>query len=192
VARPWPWFIKPLFKRVVLFLGSLHLSLMAALGIWLWSHPTTFGNSEPCAIKSISIIIIGNRVPFSSAGLHVASLVIYSIFLVPGLNLVIPMVAFLGLYIGYQVSYQQVSCFNDMGITACRVWRQKVTIHQKTLILLTWTLLVLDRYNSGPDILCKPSGIAFTFSALELEHGATAFLGPTGASRRLSPAWPRF
>ncbi|KAF6750521.1 hypothetical protein DFP72DRAFT_1013217, partial [Ephemerocybe angulata] len=35
-----------LLKRFVVLLGSLHLSLMAGLGLWLWSNIWTFGNNE--------------------------------------------------------------------------------------------------------------------------------------------------
>ncbi|KAF6743792.1 hypothetical protein DFP72DRAFT_976088, partial [Ephemerocybe angulata] len=37
---------KILVKRFVLLLGSLHLSLMAGLGLWLWSNIRTFGEGQ--------------------------------------------------------------------------------------------------------------------------------------------------
>ncbi|KAF6743829.1 hypothetical protein DFP72DRAFT_1019910, partial [Ephemerocybe angulata] len=40
---------KLLVKRFVLLLGSLHLSLMACLGLWLWSNIWTFGEGQDIA-----------------------------------------------------------------------------------------------------------------------------------------------
>ncbi|KAI3605795.1 multiple ankyrin repeats single kh domain [Moniliophthora roreri] len=99
--------IKNIFKRIVLFLGSLHLSIMAALGIWLWSGPGSFGHLSPCVAASIAVL--GNHIPLSSKGLHGGSLMIYSLFLTPGLNLVVPMGVFLGLYIYYQAWHRKHS-----------------------------------------------------------------------------------
>ncbi|KAJ3524699.1 hypothetical protein NMY22_g10888 [Coprinellus aureogranulatus] len=45
---------KILFGRIALFMGSLHLTVMAALGIWLWSNPYLFGRSNAnCATDSV-------------------------------------------------------------------------------------------------------------------------------------------
>uniref|UniRef100_A0A0W0EVS0 Uncharacterized protein n=1 Tax=Moniliophthora roreri TaxID=221103 RepID=A0A0W0EVS0_MONRR len=101
--------INNIFKRIVLFLGSLHLSIMAALGIWLWSGPGSFGHSKLCVAESASTVVLGNHIPLSSKGLHGGSLVIYSLLLTPGLNLVIPMGVFLGLYIYYQAWHRNHS-----------------------------------------------------------------------------------
>ncbi|KAH8101553.1 ankyrin repeat-containing domain protein [Cristinia sonorae] len=91
-----------LFRRIVLVLGSVHLTLMAALGIWLWSNPRTFGTVNSCAIDLANLAILGRDVPFGSTGLRIASIVIYTIFLAPGLNLILPMFFFLGLYLHHQ------------------------------------------------------------------------------------------
>ncbi|KAJ7206790.1 ankyrin repeat-containing domain protein [Mycena pura] len=79
--------VHSVFKRIVFILRSLHLSMMAALGIWLWSHPRSFATSPFYDI------------PLRSSTLRVLSLVIYSLFLAPGLNLVIPTVLFLTIFI---------------------------------------------------------------------------------------------
>ncbi|KAJ3535702.1 hypothetical protein NMY22_g6368 [Coprinellus aureogranulatus] len=90
---------KVLFRRIALLLGSLHLTLMAALGIWLWSKPATFGVSDSaCAVEYGQLAVLGARVPFGSNALRIVSLVLYSLFLLPGLNLLLPMTAFLCLY----------------------------------------------------------------------------------------------
>ncbi|KAJ7750498.1 hypothetical protein B0H14DRAFT_3166893 [Mycena olivaceomarginata] len=91
-----------LFGRIVLLLGSVHLSMMAALGMWLWSNPSLFGTANSCAIHSASTVILGHNIPLGSMGLRVASLAIYTLFLAPGPNLILPMCLFLGLFIGYQ------------------------------------------------------------------------------------------
>lgn len=89
-----------LFRRITLVLGSLHLTLMAALGIWLWSSPRRFGTSEwaNCATDAAFITIFGRSVAFGSSALRIFSLVIYALFLLPGANLLLPMGLFLSAY----------------------------------------------------------------------------------------------
>ncbi|KAJ7255357.1 hypothetical protein C8J57DRAFT_1518287 [Mycena rebaudengoi] len=89
--------MESMFTKIVLVLGSIHLSLMAALGIWLWSAPGSFGNPTPCA----STVILGHRVGLESRGLRRISLLVYSLFLAPGLNLFLPMIMFLALFLTY-------------------------------------------------------------------------------------------
>ncbi|KAF6743814.1 ankyrin repeat-containing domain protein [Ephemerocybe angulata] len=93
---------KILVKRFVLLLGSLHLTLMAGLGLWLWSNIRAFGEgqdaSNECAAKYALVTILGGHVPFASEALRIASFVIYAIFLAPGINLLLPIAIFLGLY----------------------------------------------------------------------------------------------
>ncbi|KAJ7635483.1 ankyrin repeat-containing domain protein [Mycena polygramma] len=101
VARQKSWF-KTGFRRIVIVLGSLHLSLMAGLGIWLWSDPGSFGSTNPCVVDIARIAILGRSVPLGSTGLRGWSIAIYSLFLVPGFNLILPMTLFLGLFLGYQ------------------------------------------------------------------------------------------
>jgi hypothetical protein len=101
---------KVLVKRYVLVLGSLHLTLMAALGVWLWSDLRLFGlgNRKPVDFKaanaltleSAAIAILGQRVPLGSSALRVASIAVYSLFLIPGINLIGPMIFFLATYFG--------------------------------------------------------------------------------------------
>ncbi|KAF5323839.1 hypothetical protein D9611_008234 [Ephemerocybe angulata] len=93
---------KLLVKRFVLLLGSIHLSLMAGLGLWLWSNIRAFGEGQDdandCAAKHVFLAILGKHVPFASEALRVVSLVIYAVFLVPGVNLLLPIVVFLVFY----------------------------------------------------------------------------------------------
>ncbi|KAJ6505791.1 hypothetical protein C8R47DRAFT_1102439 [Mycena vitilis] len=87
-------------KESVLTLGSLHLSVMAAIGLWLWSNPTLFGSSLPSGCDP-TLTVIGHEVLFSSRPLRIVSLMMYSLVLIPGVNLVLPFLFFLSLHIGY-------------------------------------------------------------------------------------------
>ncbi|KAJ7635489.1 hypothetical protein DFH06DRAFT_1479144, partial [Mycena polygramma] len=100
-VRQQSWIIV-VFRRIVMVLGSFHLSLMAGLGIWLWSDPQSFASVNPCAIDTARIVILGRSVELGSSGLRAWSIAIYSFFLVPGLNLILPMALFLGLFLSYQ------------------------------------------------------------------------------------------
>ncbi|KAJ7050104.1 hypothetical protein C8F01DRAFT_1237969 [Mycena amicta] len=85
-------------KESVLTLGSLHLTVMATIGLWLWSDPKHFGTSVEC---DPALTIIGQGVPLSSRPLRIGSLIMYTLVLFPGLNLLPPFIFFLALHIGY-------------------------------------------------------------------------------------------
>jgi hypothetical protein len=102
--------MKRFFKKVVLSLGSLHLTLMSAIGIWLWASPSLFEQSQQgftmqppdsLPIECTSTALLGHSIKLTSSGLQRWSLVIYSVFLVPGLNLLLPVFLFLALHIGF-------------------------------------------------------------------------------------------
>lgn len=81
---------------------------MAALGLWLWSNPQSFGTSDStCATEFASLAILGARVQFGSEPLRIFSLVLYSLFLLPGFNLLLPMVVFLGFFIWHHTHHRQ-------------------------------------------------------------------------------------
>ncbi|KAK7007863.1 hypothetical protein R3P38DRAFT_1621904 [Favolaschia claudopus] len=92
-------------KGSVAILGSLHLALMAALGIWLWSNPRSFGKVQNtqddslCGILYASTNILGYKIPLGSDALRIISLVLYSSVLVPGLNLTLPIAGFVGIFL---------------------------------------------------------------------------------------------
>ncbi|KAF5336346.1 hypothetical protein D9611_006695 [Ephemerocybe angulata] len=96
-----------LVKRFVLLLGSLHLTLMAGLGLWLWSNIRAFGEGQDvaneCAATHALVAVLGKHVPFASQALRIASFIIYAIFLAPGINLLLPIAMFLGLYSFWRV-----------------------------------------------------------------------------------------
>ncbi|KAJ3519411.1 hypothetical protein NMY22_g13219 [Coprinellus aureogranulatus] len=91
---------KVLVQRITLVLGSVHLTLMAALGILLWSAPKSFGKDElsACAFDIADLAILGAFVPFGRQGLRFFSLVVYSLVLLPGFNLLLPVGVFLSVY----------------------------------------------------------------------------------------------
>ncbi|KAJ7059339.1 armadillo-type protein [Mycena amicta] len=104
VQRAWNF----VSKAPVLTLGSIHLSLMGAIGLWLWSNPSKFGTHINC---DPTLTVIGGAVPFSSLGLRIFSLAIYCLLLIPGLNLVPPFLFFLALHITYNKSQKRHSHF---------------------------------------------------------------------------------
>ncbi|KAJ7795254.1 ankyrin repeat-containing domain protein [Mycena olivaceomarginata] len=88
-----------LFSRApVLMLGSFHLSLMSAIGIWLWLNPGNFGTPMPC---NPTLTIVGGPAPFFSHQLQIFSLAMYFLLLIPGINLLPPIFFFLALHILY-------------------------------------------------------------------------------------------
>lgn len=107
----WEWNTRALSRWInhgkkalchpVLIFGSLHLSLMAAVGLWLWSQPGAFGISSPCSL-SASVVVLGRRVPLASEGLRGWSIFIYALLLVPGFNLIIPIGFFTIPYLVYR------------------------------------------------------------------------------------------
>ncbi|KAG6879263.1 hypothetical protein C0992_004010 [Termitomyces sp. T32_za158] len=80
-------------RKFVIIIGSLHLALMAAVGIWLWSHPAGFGGSGLCSL-SATISIFGKQVQLGSDELRMWSIMVYSTALIPMLNLFIPIAFF--------------------------------------------------------------------------------------------------
>jgi hypothetical protein len=95
-----------IFSKIVLSLGSLHLTLMAIIGIWFWSSPALFEAQQPDpmnleVLECTSMSLLGNTISISSSPLRAASLVIYGFFAVPGLNLLVPAALFLALHILY-------------------------------------------------------------------------------------------
>ncbi|KAJ6506971.1 hypothetical protein C8R45DRAFT_514274 [Mycena sanguinolenta] len=93
-------------KKLVLTIGSFHLSLMAAIGLWLWSNPSKFGSPIENCTPSLSVV--GGVVSFSSLGLRIFSLAIYCLLVIPGLNLLLPFLFFLALHISYNKLHPQL------------------------------------------------------------------------------------
>jgi hypothetical protein len=109
--RIWGFF-RALFLLViaapVLTLGSIHLSVMAAIGIWLWLNPVKFGKSIIC---DPTLVVFGGSINFSSAALRIFSLTMYFLLLIPGFNLLPPFLFFLTLHICYNWSRKRHQWF---------------------------------------------------------------------------------
>jgi hypothetical protein len=102
--------ITRVFEKIVLSLGSVHLTVMAAFGLWVWSSPYMFEKSQPHLLESIDDLlpvgctytsVLSKKIPMTSQGLRLSSMFMYSVFLIPGLNLLIPALVFLALFILY-------------------------------------------------------------------------------------------
>jgi len=100
-------FVRRLFLLVtaapVLTLGSIHLSLMAAVGIWLWLNPAKFGNPIHCDSEP-TLAVVGASINFFFTPLRFFSLTMYFLLLIPGFNLLPPFLFFLTLHVWYNWS----------------------------------------------------------------------------------------
>ncbi|KAG6876896.1 hypothetical protein C0993_012320 [Termitomyces sp. T159_Od127] len=94
-----------ILKNPVVIIGTFHLSFMAAIGIWLWSNPAAFGTSGKCTL-SMSTIILGIDIRLGSEALRIWSILVYSILLIPMLNLVIPS-AFFAIFLVFRYKNQK-------------------------------------------------------------------------------------
>jgi hypothetical protein len=105
-SRILQWFLTKIFRPIwsaaseypVLTLGSFHLSLMAAVGVWLWSDPSNFGLHTNC---NPTIEVVDAPAHLLSRPLEVTSIAFYSLFLAPVFNLGLPFFFFLALHISY-------------------------------------------------------------------------------------------
>jgi len=93
--------LRRIFRYPVLVIGSVHLTLMAALGLWLWANPDKFGSISPPCLMSTSVLVIGNKIPLANSGLRDWSMLIYSILAVPAFNLIIPMASIVTVHVLY-------------------------------------------------------------------------------------------
>ena len=81
---------------------------MAGIGIWLWSDPSKFG--QPLAPGcDPTLTVVGVPARFSSKPLRIVSLTMYSLVLIPGLNLIPPFAFFLFLHISYNWCWREQS-----------------------------------------------------------------------------------
>lgn len=146
-------------KRIAILLGSLHLTLLAALGIWLWSEPRFFGTFDSsCAVEFAEFAVLGARVPFGSNSLRIFSLALYGLFLLPGLNLLLPMVGFLGLYFWHHARRR-----NMMGSTEVPSgWAtsQRPSLLRRPLEAYAWCI------QSSIFPICVGLGVLFAVNAL--------------------------
>ncbi|KAG6895325.1 hypothetical protein C0992_001929 [Termitomyces sp. T32_za158] len=92
--RIWLEGLAKALRQPVFWIGSAHLSLMAVVGLWLWSNPEKFGKPGTCSL-STSIFIVGGQVGFNAPRLRDWSILIYSLLLTPTLNLIFPFILFM-------------------------------------------------------------------------------------------------
>jgi hypothetical protein len=106
--------ITRILKKIVLSLGSVHLTAMAAIGLWVWSSPYMFEQSQGHLLEIINDLlpvectytsVLRNKISLMSQGLRLSSLIMYGVFLIPGLNLLIPAAVFLALFILYHQAW---------------------------------------------------------------------------------------
>jgi hypothetical protein len=136
--------IKKALRNPVLLIGSFHLSLMSGVGIWLWSKPDHFGRSPPCSM-SASVVILGRRVPPASKGLQMWSILLYSLLLIPVLNLIIPMFFFVGLFLVYR---QMNSPSSGLGSSITPIIAGFIILLNIDIVLLADTEAAIRRNSS--------------------------------------------
>jgi hypothetical protein len=66
-------------------LGIIHLSLLGAVGIWVWSRIDIFGHEPGCTPRTF-LTVFGHDVAATNRSLRAASLFFYSIIAIPVLN----------------------------------------------------------------------------------------------------------
>jgi hypothetical protein len=143
--------ISRVFKKIVLSLGSIHLTVMAALGLWVWSSPYMFEKSQPNLLESIDNLlpvectytsVLGQMISMKSQGLRLSSMIMYGIFLIPGLNLLIPALVFLALFILYHQSWN-FSCKSNGSTKSDQTNPSTVPIFVGLLLLLGINIVFL-------------------------------------------------
>ncbi|KAG6895243.1 hypothetical protein C0992_002399 [Termitomyces sp. T32_za158] len=93
IRHRWKYEVRKICSNLVVIVGSVHLSLMSAVGLWLWCNPVGFGTSKSCSLEA-PIFVFGLQVPLGSVGLKVWYIMLYGILLIPVLNLIIPAIFF--------------------------------------------------------------------------------------------------
>lgn len=58
-----------------------------------------YKDANECAVESAIVAIVGHHIPLHASALRSFSLIFYSLFLIPGVNLVLPMVVLLATYL---------------------------------------------------------------------------------------------
>ena len=99
--------LRRMVRHPVLVIGSVHLTLMAVLGLWLWANPGKFGSISPPCLMSASVLVIGNNISLASPGLRDWSMLIYGILVAPGFNLIIPMASIATVHVIYNPNHSK-------------------------------------------------------------------------------------
>jgi hypothetical protein len=69
--------------------SSVNLSLMSALGLWVWAKIETFGNTTPECNKLSIFVIFGKDVPITNPGLRYSFIFFYALIAIPLANLLL-------------------------------------------------------------------------------------------------------
>jgi hypothetical protein len=104
---------KKAVKNPVLIIGTAHLSLMSAVGVWIWMKPIVSGTNPACFVPT-------PLVNSGSEGLRGRSLLVYSLLLPPVLNLLVPIGLF-SLPIWVCTHFVPVAFVHELGIRLTRV-----------------------------------------------------------------------
>jgi hypothetical protein len=86
--------------------------------------------------------VLSKKIPMMSQGLRLSSMIMYGIFLIPGLNLLTPAVVFLALFILYHQSLN-LSCKNDRSTKLDQSNPSTVPIFAGLLLLLGINIVFL-------------------------------------------------
>jgi len=146
---------------------------MAAIGIWLWSNPSKFGSPIHC---DPSLVIVGGSVPFSSRALRICSLLMYSLLVIPGVNLFLPFLFFLTLHILYNRSRRRHPWFwRQCRHIACAIRGCPRTLQEFPETLLWFSDNVFRRQRLSPSD--EESQIGHNYhpspSATQIAHPST-------------------
>ncbi|KAJ7029880.1 ankyrin repeat-containing domain protein [Mycena alexandri] len=120
--------------------------MMSAVGIWLWQDPLAFGNTtnaNGCALRFSTYAVLGKFIPLKSQTLRIVSLVLYAMFLVPGLNLLIPISAFLAIILLFRACHgsRKANRFHPtlkQDLRSSPAFHSKGRIGRNLLLLRAW------------------------------------------------------
>ncbi|KAJ7239347.1 ankyrin repeat-containing domain protein [Mycena rebaudengoi] len=111
---------------------------MAAIGIWLWLDPGNFGTPSSSSCVP-TLTVVGSSVPFYSPVLRIFSLAMYFLILIPGFNLLPPILFFLLLHIAYNGCIRQN---RTIGRSAADVYTAFLVIGLVLLVVINIIFLV--------------------------------------------------
>ncbi|KAG6876025.1 hypothetical protein C0993_006186, partial [Termitomyces sp. T159_Od127] len=132
IRHRWKYEVRKICSNLVVIVGSVHLSLMSAVGIWLWSNPEGFGTSRTCSLDA-PISVFGIQIPLGSEGLKIWYIMIYSPVLIPILNLMVPGIFFEVLLL----------IFHKLGHRLWHNWDHVVNVTSALGVLATINIVLL-------------------------------------------------
>ncbi|KAF5356224.1 hypothetical protein D9756_004323 [Leucocoprinus leucothites] len=147
--------------KEVFVTGSLHLTLMAAVGIWLWSRPANFGEKPTC---SMAALVFGPSVHLSSTSYRAISLLAYSLILLPGFNLMIPAGFF---FLLYHATHSLIHSFNKSTSNPIKTITLSISLGLISLLMTDIFFLVLtETVIKANTALSEPGDSDWTFGQI--------------------------